>query len=68
MRDKGMTMKKLQHIIMIALILIGLATPALAQDQTDSFNVAANMRSLSKPLQEKCSMKRMLQLQMVLLQ
>lgn len=41
MRDKGMTMKKLQHIIMIALILIGLATPALAQDQTDSFNVAA---------------------------
>lgn len=34
-------MKKLQHIIMIALILIGLATPALAQDQTDSFNVAA---------------------------
>ena len=33
-------MKKLQHIIMIALILIGLATPALAQDQTDSFNVA----------------------------
>ena len=36
-----MTMKKLQHIIMIALILIGLATPALAQDQTDSFNVAA---------------------------
>lgn len=33
--------EKLQHIIMIALILIGLATPALAQDQTDSFNVAA---------------------------
>ena len=36
-----MTMKKLQHIIMITLILIGLTTPALAQDQTDDFNVAA---------------------------
>ena len=60
-------MKKLQHIIMIALILIGLATPALAQDQTDSM-LLQNMRSLSKPLQEKCSMKRMLQLLMVLLQ
>ena len=34
-------MKKLQHIIMITLILIGLTTPALAQDQTDDFNVAA---------------------------
>ena len=41
MRAKGMTMKKLQHIIMITLILIGLATPALAQEQTDDFNVAA---------------------------
>ena len=41
MRDKGMTMKKLQHIIMIALILLGLATPALAQEQTDDFNVSA---------------------------
>ena len=36
-----MTMKKLQHIIMIALILLGLATPALAQEQTDDFNVSA---------------------------
>ena len=34
-------MKKLQHIIMVALILIGLVTPALAQEQTDDFNVAA---------------------------
>ena len=34
-------MKKLQHIIMIALILLGLVTPALAQEQTDSFNVSA---------------------------
>ena len=34
-------MKKLQHIIMIALILLGLVTPALAQEQTDDFNVAA---------------------------
>ena len=41
MRDKGMTMKKLQHIIMIALILLGLVTPALAQEQTDNFNVSA---------------------------
>ena len=36
-----MSMKKLQHIIMVALILIGLVTPALAQEQTDDFNVAA---------------------------
>ena len=34
-------MKKLQHIIMIALILLGLVTPALAQEQTDDFNVSA---------------------------
>ena len=34
-------MKKLQHIIMIALILLGLVTPALAQEQTDNFNVSA---------------------------
>ena len=33
-------MKKLQHIIMIALILLGLVTPALAQEQTDNFNVS----------------------------
>ncbi len=46
-------MKKLQHIIMIALILLGLVTPALAQEQTDNFNVSLNMRLLSKQLQEK---------------
>ena len=34
-------MKKLLHIIMIALILLGLVTPALAQEQTDNFNVSA---------------------------
>ena len=39
--NKGMTMKKLLHIIMIALILLGLVTPALAQEQTDNFNVSA---------------------------
>ena len=53
-------MKKLQHIIMVALILIGLVTPALAQEQTDDFNVAAK--------HAKFSMKRTLPLPMVLLQ
>lgn len=36
-------MKKLLHIIMIALILLGLVTPALAQEQTDNFNVSAKV-------------------------
>ena len=58
MRDKGMTMKKLQHIIMIALILLGLATPALAQEQTDDFNVSAKHAIAIEALQGKSSMKR----------
>ena len=39
-------MKKLQHIIMVALILIGLVTPALAQEQTD--DLLGTLRKISQ--------------------
>ena len=61
-------MKKLQHIIMIALILLGLVTPALAQEQTDNFNVSAKHAIAIEATTGKSSMKRTPLLLMVWLQ
>ncbi len=58
MRDKGMTMKKNYNIIMIALILLGLVTPALAQNRQITQCFPLNMRLLSGNHGKSHSMKR----------
>lgn len=53
---------------MITLILIGLTTPALAQDQTDDFNVAAKHAIAIETTTGKVLYEKMPPLLMALLQ